>query len=544
MKNSITVQLILLFLLASSGLQTVAQSGQEDIIETVTVKNVTVTVRVYDGKKPVPGLKKEDFNLTIDGKPQSINGFFTERKIISPNATPSATPSATPDSPGAVRPRLFLLLFNVAGYRQDLSDTLSYFFNKVIRPDDRLMVMTNHYYFPQWKIQEPEKTKREILKLLDKEMLRFRADLKRFENELLSETISLKSEISAALNIEKDTGVDMTGHVSGLYKNFFLVYRFILEDLRNQFLEFPIDHYIKIARYLRGQQGDKYVINFFQVGRIPMMDSMGPLYKTMENFWERSNSSARQIRILYQDFMMEIPTREEKVLNDLSKAFLNSGCTFHTMLLNPMMMPFSTDFKYESIASNTEVLLKKLTKQTGGGMLRSNKISKFVERITAREDIIYTLTYVPPAGKKTREKINISATAPGGEKYRLVYDNQDRIKAFQRAEQRLLKRGPDLAIQKLVYYNQSVIVKLNNITLVNYENEEFGAVEARVKVMGKGKKPLHTLKKVFRGIREEGMFQLMLPKLNKGKYHLVVEAKDLFSLDDKYTGDGIDIKVR
>jgi hypothetical protein len=523
------------------------------IVETVTVKNVKVAVRVYDGKKPVAGLKKEYFRLLVNGEPREINGFFTLRKEIKANT--GTQDSASPAPGASARQRLFVLLFNVAGYRQDLADTLDYFFKTVLRPRDRLMVMTNHYYFPQWKIGSPERTKAEILKLLDKEKHRLRGELKRFEMELKAQAAMLKSDVAAAIEIERNTQNDMSIHISNLFKNFFLTYRFVLEDLRGQFLDFPADHYIKIARYLQGRQGDKWVINFFQVSRLPMLDQMGELFKTLDFHIERGiggggdrRNASRQIQTMYMEFLAQAQGREAQILKDISKAFLNSGATFHTMLINPMINTFSTDFKYMPVSSNTEILLKKLTRLTGGSVLSSNKIGKFVDRIATREDIVYTLTYVPPADTSKSSKIKIkifAGEAPNkkNKKYRLVYDDQDRIKAFKKAEKKIDRLGPDLEIQKLVYYNQSLIVKLDNIKLMHYDGKDFGAVQARVKVLDKHSKTVAGFQKVFKGISGQGMFQAALPKLPRGKYNVVLEVKDLFSLDDKYTGDAIDIKV-
>jgi len=55
---------------------------EETVKETLAVINVEVPVRVFMDGKPVLDLKKEDFTVYEDGKPQAINGFQLVSKRI------------------------------------------------------------------------------------------------------------------------------------------------------------------------------------------------------------------------------------------------------------------------------------------------------------------------------------------------------------------------------------------------------------------------------------------------------------------------------
>lgn len=56
------------------------QQSHEKIVEEVDVTNVEVAVRVFLKGEPIPGLKKEDFKLFVNGKEKGIHGFFENQK--------------------------------------------------------------------------------------------------------------------------------------------------------------------------------------------------------------------------------------------------------------------------------------------------------------------------------------------------------------------------------------------------------------------------------------------------------------------------------
>ncbi|MCP5050291.1 MAG: hypothetical protein GY940_24200, partial [bacterium] len=245
----------------------------EPIIETVTVQNVEIPVRVFKVKQPVEGLQKTDFQLYINGKEHKISGFYQLRKKLDLTASPGAAETAAPH-----QPRLFVLIFNFSDYRQDLASLMDYFFSKVVQPGDRVMAITNHYFFPEWKADAPGKTKSQVLQVLQKEVGHLRKNMKWFENELKSQSSILKSRIADSAELLQ------SNYPAHIFKDFFLTYRIILDDIKTRFLEMPVSEYIKMADYIKSQPGDKWVFNFFQPARIPLMDNFGYVRRSMDIF--------------------------------------------------------------------------------------------------------------------------------------------------------------------------------------------------------------------------------------------------------------------
>jgi len=534
---------------------------QERIVETVIVENIEVPVRVFDGKQPVGGLTKQDFELYVNGKKKEINGFYQTRKKLELSGKERRSTASPKESDVRTRPRLFVLIFNLSDYHQDLTSALDLLFKSIIRPNDRLMAITNRFFFPQWKIEDPEKTKREILKILDKELKGLRFEMLRFQNELKALAINFKSRIY-------DPGEQFMPHYPAhIFREFFITYQFILEDIKDHYLSLPVDQYIKIAEYLKAQQFEKWVLNFYQLGRLPLIDNLGQIQEEIDHFAggldkgigkerEMANQkptivgipppnlvgAKKTIKSLYLDFLSELYGVDDLLVNDISKAFLNSGATFHTLIMKPVNPGFSGDFKYQPIGTDSENVLKTLSRLTGGSIVRSNKMKDFLQDIIVKEDIIYMLTYVPTAGKKKQEKLKV---ALDNKNYRVVYDDQQRVNAFKKAKKKLAQENPDKDIEiKAVSYNRDgemLTVKLDNIKMVHFDGERFGAVQARIKIVGQNSKLIANFEKTYRGIKEEGIFQAKLPPLPRGNYSVVLEVKDLFSLNNFYVGDAVTI---
>ncbi|MCP5049495.1 MAG: hypothetical protein GY940_20155 [bacterium] len=508
--------------------ETKSEEAHDSIVESVTVSNIQLPVRVFKkGKQPVDGLTREDFHLYINGKKVEINGFYQLRKKLELKDTTADTVS-----PGTVapQPRTFILIFNLSDYHQDLVGLLDYFFEKVARRGDRLMAITNQHFFPEWEIRSLEKTKVQLIKILRKEVLRMRANIIRFESDLKIAAATFKSDIGL-----------LGENVKSVFMRFFRTHQLVMEDMKNQFLSLPVEEYIKTAEYLKSRPGDKYVFNFFQVGRIPLLDSFGQVRQIVERYIEGGDEVAEMVVRLDRDLDFSIKDVDNILIKDIGKAFLNSGATFHTMLLKPVHPGFSTDFKYSLVATDTEAILKRLSHLTGGSVSFSNKITAFAKKFTAKEDIIYMLSYVPP---KDLKKSKLKVTVEGNRKYRLVYDDQKRVKAFRIAKNKVDRKKPDIEIEKLNYASSTLNVRLNNIKMVDYGDETFGAVKAVIKIMKKKNRTVAKLTRTFRSTGESGIFRVKLPKLARGKYDIVLEVKDLFSMEHQFVGDAITVSMK
>jgi hypothetical protein len=518
---------VLIFLL---GIAYPLQSQEHrKIIETVRVENVEIPVRVFSGSRQVGGLKKEDFQLWVNGKKKTINGFNEIRKKIGNKLSPESGNS--PADLGAYPPRFFVLIFNLSSYYQDLDSILDILFKRVIRRGDLLMVVTNHYVISEWKVVSEERARHKLKAALDNEIHHLKFEMVGFETELKSLAATLKSRLANPLESQSPNAI---------FRDFFQRYQSILEDIKDNYLDLPLDQCIQIAVYLKTLPMETWVLNFFQLSRLPLLDSFGPVHQLLMRYINEGEPSVKHsLQSLYQEFCTRLKLLDTLFLRDIGKTFLNSGATVHTQLLKPLSAYLSNDFTYETVTIESESILRNLSRLTGGAVVSSNRTGKFIKDITQKEDIVYLLTYVPDRSKRKRkERITIKVNNPH---FRVNYDNQQRLKSFGKMMARLTKDIKDIEIESLACYGDLVTFNLKNIRVVQYEGKPFWAVQTNIKILDQRSRLITTVEKLFSGRVSEGAIQVELPSLPEGEYHIVLEVKDLFALKRIVAGDAIHI---
>ena len=145
--------------LAFSGV--LAAQAEEPIKESVSVINVEVPVRVFFEGQSVPGLEKTDFQISEDGKPQQINGFYVFHKKISADSAVAAEPSSV-QAPG----RYFVLIFRIYKCNEEVEKGLRYLFQSIFRPSDQILVMANNRTLMIERLEAEPGAQDKILELL------------------------------------------------------------------------------------------------------------------------------------------------------------------------------------------------------------------------------------------------------------------------------------------------------------------------------------------------------------------------------------------
>jgi tetratricopeptide (TPR) repeat protein len=344
--------------------------SQEKIVEEVEVVNVEVVVRVYHEGKPEPvgGLKKRDFKLIVDGKEKEIHGFFEVRKKIS--------------SPPSFTPRLFVLIFNIHTCSDQMKESLDSVFQKVIRSNDRIMVFTNQSLLNERNVGDLDKMKAQVLGMLEVQSNEMKKKIRQMEMDIHL----LASDCG---NI-KDSG--------------YYTYRY--EQIKREFLQSyfnpGVKEYAAIAEYLGEKKNKKWIIIFYQLGMFP-------------DFAKKPGGLPEDINT--------------RLFKSISKSFINTGATVHTLLMLPPRVKgnLPEGFEYQLNTVHSEIILRDITKLTGGRVMQTTNINKFVKKISEKEDIYYVLTFDPKELKGKKYKLEIQT---GDSRNRLVYDNAGRSGDF------------------------------------------------------------------------------------------------------------------
>ena len=483
-----------------------AQEKEEprQVLEEIEVVNVEVPVRVFAKKNPVKGLKKEDFKLYIDGEEREIHGFFEVRKKIS-----------TP--PEAHMPRLFVLMFNVSSYGLDLEKGLHTFFEKVIRPGDRLMVMTNNVFLNERRVDDPKKEMEKIIKILDIETARMGQGIRSLEFNLRYLATSFQLDFQ---NTGK--GGRSAAHDEAVIRRFIDNYKEYYEEFKSKFFDPNEKMYLRVADQLKRQKYEKWVLHFYQTPVFPHLNHLDVMYKIIENFF----SSVGDMNEYTFDAEIKMSTPDKSRVDTLSKIFLNTGATFHTLLMKPFLNEFFEGYTYRPVAVDSEYISRETAKLTGGSILYSIDVEKFIKKISRQEDVYYMLTYVPrDKGEKSKLKVKVSNPA-----YRVVYDDHQRPRYLKKMVKTVTRETPQVRFRKLLAKDGVLFALISGVQLETAKDQgeqKQGKLFLNIKVLNDQAQEISGAKKGFTCTSETVPIRLRLPVLEKGQYRMLIEVNDL-----------------
>jgi hypothetical protein len=188
-----------------------------------------------------------------------------------------------------------------------------------------------------------------------------------------------------------------------------------------------------------------------------------------------------------------------------------------------------SEFSYNSIPINSESLLKRITKLTGGIVTRSNKAGKFFKKLTQKEDVYYTLFYAPDRPREGK-KAEI-AVVVNNKDYKVVYDNRKRKTHFQRILDKVKKGTPQITLGDIKIKGGSINFLVKNFKMDLVDQEKQGNVRVRISIFDdRESKFILDRKKETKAKKENLDFKIMLnDKLKPGNYKIFVEVTDLFT---------------
>lgn len=167
MKRTLTLVLIALSLSVPAAAQGRNQQEPEPprLVENIDVRIINIDVVVTDRKgNPIPGLKKEDFEIRENNAPKPITNFYevegsrAKNAVIDTevNATPPPAPTAKPDEiPDEMKRRIIFYIDNLTlapFNRNRVFAQMKEFLKTAMRPGDEAMIAT---YNRSMKVRVP-----------------------------------------------------------------------------------------------------------------------------------------------------------------------------------------------------------------------------------------------------------------------------------------------------------------------------------------------------------------------------------------------------
>jgi hypothetical protein len=236
---------VLAVLVAASNWPQASQTSHD-----VTVVNITVPVRVFDGDRFVDSLKLEDFEVSEDGRPQPVQAVY----LIRGNSVERREgPLRTLAPPTA---RHFVLLFQMTEYLSEVQAAVDYFFDNVLRSGDGVDIITPRTtYRLKAKISSQDgldKAKREVGAKVRQDTL---VDSGAY-NAIIKDLVD---DLGGSSDAEY-AGINLQSYALNLQR---------LEWLRT----IELERMTAFAAALKKLPGAKHVFLFFQKERVPQLSN-------------------------------------------------------------------------------------------------------------------------------------------------------------------------------------------------------------------------------------------------------------------------------
>jgi len=369
------------------------QVKQRSLIETSTVINIEVPVRVFKGGEFVDGLKLEDFEVLEDGVPQKVEAVY----LISKD-----TVTRREDKKKKYRPeteRTFYLFFEVSEWHPQLGEAVDEFCRDVLLPRDKLIAVTpvKTYRLKEegFALKSREEIAKELKSLIRKDAVlgssEYRSALKDLEE--IAKVLNMKlADIgdpanAATARAMTDMGVAVMGggdldEIATRYIAF--LYR--LEGLR-RVNELRI---MDFARLLKKEQGQKYVFLFYQREFVPMIDPkiMGAASSSIQNYL------GVDVNMLLADvtnyYNQDMGTDVEKV----KKAYADASTAVHFLFLTKPA-PNIPGVYFQERSSDTFTPFFEMAKASGGIAESSANAEFLFQKAVEVSENYYVLYYSP-----------------------------------------------------------------------------------------------------------------------------------------------------
>jgi hypothetical protein len=244
---SVLALLLGIIVLLGAGSQIPAQLQHD-----VTVVNIAVPVRVFDGDRFVDNLTMNDFEVYENGVLQKVEAAYLIRKTtVLRNATidngpPSFVPIVQPDE--KIKNRHFLLIFEMDEYLPQLGNAIDLFFSDVLAPNDTVRILTPE---KMWELKKGPRDKATRGKLAEDIKSKIRNSLIVSGSQLRQLMVNLRMASRSVLEQGEELDV-------AIYNARILIQQVVSMKTMN------ISQYEQFAKSIKPLDGQKYAFIFYQ----------------------------------------------------------------------------------------------------------------------------------------------------------------------------------------------------------------------------------------------------------------------------------------
>jgi len=479
----------------------------QQLHEEVTVTAFEVPIRVLYKGNPVKNLSIDDFTILEKGIPQKITGLdVISRKIDVPFSYPD---SVIPDK------RVFVLIFNVFDYFEEVGRAIDDFFANYYRQGDQYIILTENKLFDMGNGENTAEI-----------ALRLKSILKKFKQVSSQNTFMTYRELSRRSNElnEHLQGVRIRGATGGISSNpyyetvrFLEFYLHVWNQYKKQYLLPDLGFYQNLIKRIKIMEGEKWVICFQQRDLFPSLRIEGRLNTEISRLLGDQGSQLqiawqRQIEILEREINKSQNFTQYFPMEEMKKIFMEVGSTVHTIILRSTMPLVSNDFTLIEVEQEFENCMRDLSFITGGFATFSNKVASALKKAAEKEDYFYVLWYSPKDLDIKKRDISVKV-------------NVDRARVIYRSNLTQNKKFP-LAIDHFKVEGKTLDFIIRNYEQIAINEENTGFVEVKITVYDNNSKIIFDSKRMLELYRKEANFNITLNSIQNGSYFVIIEVID------------------
>ncbi len=380
----------------------------------VSVINVVVPVRVFEGNRFVADLTKEDFEIYENDKPQNIEALYLVNKeqIERKEAVLDFEPQLL---------RNYYLIFQISEYNPRFNETIDYLFEKVLLPGDTLTIMTpmGNYVLPNkaLKIKSKESLAKEMQRIVRKDTTIGGANYR----NLITNLRRLVRSISAAGGVEADGAVatdidsDSVSSAFGSSRNLgFLLasYRSTLQNLDKLRL-IDENKFIQFARSIKRLKGQKNVFFFYEREFRPEISDR--ILGQMMNRYQDEPNIQGDLQDLFQFYQRHVTLNVGKI----QQIFADASLIFNFIFITKDPGVFSGINMREQSEDVFNVFTQ--VARATGGIVDNSQNPAYAFTSANRLSEMYYLLYYTPADYQEDGKFNNIKVKVKGKDYNISH---------------------------------------------------------------------------------------------------------------------------
>jgi VWFA-related protein len=349
----------------------------------ITVRNVSVPVRVFDGDTFVDDLTIEDFEVLEDGRPQKVMAMYLTRKSeIERMEGRDYMPYSG---------RFFYFIFQLYENHPRILDALDYFFTHIYVPEDQLVVMTPLKVYELNKDLVANSPKETVVEYIQNTIRKDTLTAAQQYNSLMKDLIRNAQGISRG---------DVTSSLPQYRQNLMKLEQVTAQDERRL---------VGFASQLKRLDGQKNVFYFCQSEYRP---KLRPL--TLSNLLEQNQGTPNIYGELQELFTFY--TKESNLdVERITQIFADSSILFNFIYINRRPEGGGGSIQMEEQSEDVFEAFSKIAESTGGAVENSQNPAAALEKSAALSESYYLLYYSPENYKKDGEYKGITVKVKGRE---------------------------------------------------------------------------------------------------------------------------------